>query len=214
MAFPGTGVAVLDNGVRGDEDPISNGGKWSHWVPANPDDLAISGNHIIAGGQNAFDYWNDATFSGQTQTQIEFASTPTVGESIYMGLNSVHPESATLYCGYLVGFFIGASLVASAVIYRVDNNSITVLKNPVTVGTVGTGSKIGFEYNGGVLGVYLDGILTDSYSSDTTYTSGYVGLGLGVYSGTTYNVFYGGAVTGSGTTGSAGQGGLLMGVGR
>ena len=172
MAWPTT--SVLD-ALNRTENPLSNGGKWSQ--PLDPGGAATMQDDgttatSVSGASNNYSsaYWNVQTF---TDSEVYATVATPSGNDWYLMARVTNPGNTSTYSGYYVYF-----QNTTVEIYRVDNNGVTSL-NTGTITTLNGQSNVqlGFSVVGTTLTAYINGtsVLT---TTDSTYSSGYIGMEL------------------------------------
>ncbi len=156
MALPAT-----DNFNRADEDPLSNGGKWT--VVTSFNSLKIVSYACKGPAGSAGNYWNADTFNDNQYAQCTVstfanATGPTVRNST---------TAATFYL---------ANIISTTTIqfYKCISGSYTQLGSNVSV-SLSTTDVIKISAEGQNINLYINGTFIDS-RSDSDITSGYAGL--------------------------------------
>jgi hypothetical protein len=179
MAFPTTGV--IDNFNRVNEDPLSDGGKWS----IGPDDFGGTNNLRVNGdacwmgtATSANGYRNDQDYGPDCEVYCTIAAVPTT--AILLFVRCVNIGAGTTD-GYAVYFnFSGTD---DALICRVDNDSLVGLGSAIVPpAPFAIGDKLGLEVIGTTVAAYVfqSGSWTQlGTRTDGTYTAaGKIGLKL------------------------------------
>jgi hypothetical protein len=152
VAFPTAGV--IDSFNRANEDPLSDGGKWS----IGPDDfggtnnLRVAGN-VVAQGVTASSngYRNDQDYGPDCEVYCTIDQLPSTAVVLYA--RCVNIGSGTTD-GYAVYFDLNASPDV-VLICRMDNDALTVLGASITMGTsLAVGDKVGMECIGSTIAAY------------------------------------------------------------
>jgi hypothetical protein len=152
MAFPTTGV--IDTFNRANEDPLSDGGKWS----IGPDDfggtnnLRVASNECFQGSATSSNgYRNDQDYGPDCEVYCTITVIPTTAVALYA--RCVNIGSGTTD-GYTVYFDCNASPDV-VLICRNDNDGLTVLGASITMGTsLVVGDKVGMEIVGSTIAAY------------------------------------------------------------
>lgn len=191
-------ASVRDSAVRADENPLSDGGKWTNKVFSTDNNLKLASNKILAtslarGGA----YWN----VGKSTDGHAFVTVDTLptADGVGLWLRVNNPNAGSLN-GYFAWFFPGSGLR----IWRVDSATATALTGYSTA-TFSAGDKIGFFAVGSLLwvSIYHGGQWTLVRAvTDTTYAGpGYIGIFGGA--DTTYRLSdFGGTVPAAATPGT------------
>jgi hypothetical protein len=179
MAFPTTGI--IDGANRADEDPISDGGKWS----IGPDDfggtnnLRVSGNAIWMGSAaSANGYRNDQDYGPGSEVYVTLAAIPDTAVILYARLVNIGAGTTDGYACYFN--FSGTD---DALICRVDNDSLVGLGSAIVPpAPYANGDKLGLEVIGSTVAAYVfqSGSWTQlGTRSDGTYSAaGKIGVRL------------------------------------
>jgi hypothetical protein len=197
MPFPTT--VIIDDFNRADEDPLSNGGKWSLGPGDSPmpTTLRVVSNKCAAdaatGDGNA--YRNDQNYGPDTDVYVTVSGPDlAVTVTLYLRLANVGVNTSD---GYGVQFLMGSNQV---IVYRLDNMVYTQLGVTVTGQAFASGDQLGIQMIGSTLKGYRKptaGSWTEIVSrTDSTYTTaGKIGLQLAAtsdriddFSGGTANV--------------------------
>jgi len=216
MAFPTT--SVLDDFNRANENPLSSAGSWGTSIFDNfggagdsfklvsnaiQDDSAADG----AGSGQAF--WDGATYGPAVEVYVTFTTIwGNASSDFWFWLQGSGEDNASN--ANLDGYIAYAAYSAGSWVYtlsRVDNGVSTEIRAAQTGPTLANGDKLGMECSAsGVFTWYhkpaagswgaASGLST---TTDTTYTSGHIGLSKG-YADTTsvLDDFGGGNVVGGG----------------
>jgi hypothetical protein len=93
--FPTT--SVLDTFVRADENPLSDGGKWTV-SDSSHSAMKIVSNKAIASGITGADYWNPTTFGSDSEAYVDVTSLPSASQGVFVGCRAQNagPASTTL----------------------------------------------------------------------------------------------------------------------
>jgi hypothetical protein len=179
MAFPTTGV--IDSFDRADEDPLSDGGKWS----IGPDDfggtnnLRVNANLCKQGGATSSNgYRNDQDYGPNSEVYVTLSVIPGTAVVLYLRLANIGAGTTD---GYAVYFnFSGTD---DALICRVDNDSLVGLGSAIVPpAPFAVGDKLGLEVIGSTVAAYVfqSGSWTQlGTRTDSTYTAaGKIGLRL------------------------------------
>jgi hypothetical protein len=171
MAFPTTGI--IDNFNRGDEDPVSDGGKWS----LGPDDfgantLRLATNELrpTVGVTNANAYRNDQDYGPDTEVFTTIGVIPSTAVLLYARLVDIGAGTTDGYACYFN--FSGTD---DALICRVDNDSLVGLGSAITpAAPYAAGDKLGLECIGSTISAYV--FQSGAWSllgsrTDSTYTA-------------------------------------------
>jgi hypothetical protein len=198
MAFPTTGV--IDSFNRSDEDPLSDGGKWS----IGPDDfggtnnLRVVGNECWHGGATSSNgYRNDQDYGPGCEVYCTITNIPATAVLLYARCVNIGAGTTD---GYAVYFnFSGTD---DALICRVDNDSLVGLGAAITPpAPYANGDKLGLECIGSTIAAYVfqSGSWTQlGTRTDGTYTAaGKIGVRLSdAGANTRIDDFGGGTVVG------------------
>jgi hypothetical protein len=188
MTFPLTGA--LDTFVRADENPLSYGGRWAGPLRIDFGDAACRLVSDAAVGQTdsvADSYWT-AGFSGAVEVW-----------GVVSGYDD-DPELWACVSGEgtdgLSGYLLYTSSDEEINVNRIDSGSYTEILD-LTGLSLGAGDGLGMSVEAGVVTVYHKpsaGVWTSIGNvTDTTYTSGKIGLGFNADStGTKFTEFGGG----------------------
>jgi hypothetical protein len=215
MAFPTTGV--IDSFNRADEDPLSDGGKWS----IGPDDfggtnnLRVASNECLQGSATSSNgYRNDQDYGPDCEVYCTLATTlPTTALLLYA--RCVNIGSGTTD-GYAVYFnFSGTD---DALICRMDNDSLVGLGSSIVPpAPYALGDKLGLECIGSTIAAYV--FQSGAWSqlgtrTDSTYSAaGKIGVRI-ADSGSNGRIddFGGGTVAAAGASAPARRRDRLMGA--
>jgi hypothetical protein len=180
VAFPTS--SVIDTFNRANEDPLSDGGKWS----IGPDDFGGTNNLRVAGNE---------CFQGLATSSNGYRNDQDYGPNceVYCTINQLPSTSVVLYArcvnigsgttdGYVVYFDLFAS-PDSLVICRMDNDGLTVLGAGITMGTnFVVGDKVGMECIGSTISAYAyqggSWSLLGSRTDSTYSAAGKIGVRL------------------------------------
>ena len=142
--FPNT--PILDTFIRANENPLSNGGKWTLGWDASPDPMQILSNQAVATVAGAGAYWNVQTFGPDCEVYATLNTIPSVNNQAVLALRITTP---------------GNNMSAYAV--RVDrfDNTIKIFKYVNGSGPVESWSQAATLSNGDSFGMSaIDNILT------------------------------------------------------
>jgi hypothetical protein len=153
MAFPTT--TVIDNFNRVNEDPVSDGGKWS----IGPDEFGGTNNLRVANDELHMSttttpsngYRNDQDYGPDTEVYATIAILPATACVLYARLVNIGAGTTD---GYACYFDFDAA--DSALICRVDNDSLVGLGASITPpAEYSVGDKIGLECIGSTIAAYV-----------------------------------------------------------
>jgi hypothetical protein len=116
-AFPTTGI--LDNFNRADENPLSNGGKWTCPMRAADNNLRVLSNQV-GDAANADCYWSDAIFGPDSEAYLTITTKPSDGNCIAV-VARISGAGSTI-SGYW-GEFCSAAGTDTWDLYRFDNGT-------------------------------------------------------------------------------------------
>lgn len=199
MAFPTTGI--LDNFNRADENPLStagnigapiftvaSGGPQSFKLVSN----AIQDDSLADGGGSAQMYWDGATFGPGIEVYVKLVTPWQNNSSDFWFWVAGNAENTTGLDGYQAVVYYSAGTWFYT-IWRYDNNVGTELTPSAEAGpTLADGDQIGIELSGGTF-TYKYKTAAGSWGdasgvstrSDSTYTSGHIGISKGFNDTTT-----------------------------
>lgn len=138
MSTPIT-TPLLDDMMRGDEDPLSDGGNWDQVDPVDyPDQLQLKSGRAkgfpTLGSGVWTSRWMPLTLSGDMQLWAIPYQTPTVGwESSLRLLGNTGLGTSTLY-GYIANQRHDGSGNATCRLYRMDNSVATLIDSQTAFG--------------------------------------------------------------------------------
>lgn len=166
------GAPILDNFNRTDEDPAVG---WALVLDAG-DELEVVSNEGQGNGA-AFckAYWDDTSFSGEIAAFVTLATASVSGQGV---LYSLQDEGTSTWDGYELGAY---DILDDIFLERVDNNSFTTLGSSFSQAGA-DGDKVGGHLLSGTHEVYYDtggGWSSLGTRSDSTYTSGFIGVRSG-----------------------------------
>jgi hypothetical protein len=172
VAFPTS--SVIDTFNRANEDPLSDGGKWS----IGPDDfggtnnLRVASNECFQGSATSSNgYRNDQDYGPDCEVYCTITVIPTTAVVLYA--RCVNIGSGTTD-GYAIYFDCNASPDV-VLICRMDNDGLTVLGASITMGTsLVVGDKVGMEIVGSTIAAYAyqSGAWTQlGTRTDSTYSA-------------------------------------------
>ncbi len=152
MAFPTTGV--IDSFNRANEDPLSDGGKWS----IGPDDFGGTNNLRVASNEcfqgvatSSNGYRNDQDYGPDSEVYVTLSVIPTTAVLLYLRLVNIGAGTTDGYACYFN--FSGTD---DALICRVDNDSLVGLGTAFTPpAPYAIGDKLGLEVIGSTLAAYV-----------------------------------------------------------
>jgi hypothetical protein len=180
LSFPTTGV--IDSFNRADEDPLSDGGKWS----IGPDDfggtnnLRVNGNACAMGvATSGNGYRNDQDYGPDLEVYCTIVDVlPSTAIILYARCVNIGAGTTDGYACYFN--FSGTD---DALICRIDNDSLVGLGSTIVPGTpYAVGDKLGLECIGSTIAAYV--FQSGAWSqlgtrTDGTYTAaGKIGLRL------------------------------------
>jgi hypothetical protein len=171
MAFPTTGI--IDSFNRSDEDPLSDGGKWS----IGPDDfggtnnLRVFVNEARQGALAASNgYRNDQDYGPDSEVYITLSVIPNTAVVLYARCVNIGAGTTDGYACYFN--FSGTD---DALICRVDNDSLVGLGSAIVPpAPYAAGDKLGLECIGSTISAYV--FQSGAWSllgsrTDSTYTA-------------------------------------------
>jgi hypothetical protein len=152
MAFPTTGV--IDSFNRANEDPLSDGGKWS----IGPDDFGGTNNFRVASnvaaqgtaaGSNG--YRNDQDYGPDCEVYCTIDLVPSTAIVLYARCVNIGAGTTDGYACYFN--FSGTD---DALICRVDNDGLVGLGSAITApASYANGDKLGLECIGSTIAAYV-----------------------------------------------------------
>jgi hypothetical protein len=171
LAFPTT--SVIDSFNRGDEDPVSDGGKWS----LGPDDfgsntLRLATNELrpTVGVTSANAYRNDQDYGPDVEVFTTIGVVASTAVLLYARLVNIGAGTTDGYACYFN--FSGTD---DALICRVDNDSLVGLGSAIVPpAPYAAGDKLGLECIGSTIAAYVfqSGIWTQlGTRTDSTYSA-------------------------------------------
>ena len=200
MTFPST--PVLDTFDRANSGTL--GSAWSEVFGIGAR-WGISGNLAAPQAAQSSEYWNATTY-GDCEGYFTITTKPANSTgSVTIGLRLGGVGSIATFDGYAISVLpvTGTDIIR---VQRVDNGSGTILGSDLNQ-EVAVNDVFGARMVGSTIYVYLNG--TEIMSrTDTTYTSGYIGI-VAAETTTRINDFGGGAYVAPSRTG---RGMLTMGV--
>jgi hypothetical protein len=215
--FPTT--SVLDDFNRANENPLSTAGNWGGAVFAGGGEFKIVSNALQddsaadgAGASNQF--WDGATYGPGAEVFIDL---PTIwqaaGSDGFLSCNTANEGSA--FDGYVFYFVWNAGSTFDFCFFRYDDESGTILDCGTV--TLVNGDSVGLECAAdGTLTAYRKNAGTwtalSPTASDTTYTSGHIGVSKGVNDTTSVLDNFGGGTIGLASVTSSWR--TLAGVGQ
>jgi hypothetical protein len=178
MAFPTTGI--IDNFNRTDEDPLSDGGKWS----LGPDDFGSNTMRVFtnearhSAGLNPVNaYRNDQDYGPNTEVYLTLVVLPATAVLLYLRCVNIGAGTTDGYATYYN--FSGTD---DFLICRNDNDALTGLGASVAPGNWSAGDGLGLEMIGSTIAVYdrRSGVWAQQATrTDSTYTAaGTIGFKL------------------------------------
>ena len=205
------GTAVLDAFNRSDENPLSGGGQWSSPLFAGTGNLRLVSNVVryVTGGVGEA-YWNPGTFNVPCEVHAKAPSWPSNnGWLLYL---CVQQPGTGGWDGYLLYGIRGDNLLE---LFRIDNEAFTQLGSSIAY-TGANNDSMALDTNGTTLTIWAidDSVASGVWSSkgtrtDSTYTTGYIGLATNDSTSMTLDDFGGGSFGGGGGP-TIGHMGLLM----
>ncbi len=183
-AFPDT--PILDAFNRANEDPLSGSGNWAG--PILPGMAQMKGvsnalmQSTLVPSASGSSYWAASTFSGSVQA---YSTIPTwwanASSDFWLWCQGANENTASAD-GYQLYVPHGGNWL----VVRVDNTVGTQLGAALGTQTVNSGDGIGLDCGGtGTLQAWYHAALASTWStlgtsrSDTTYTSGHIGVSKG-----------------------------------
>lgn len=182
-SFPTQGI--LDTFTRANENPLSDGGKWT--CPyLSPLSLQIVSNQAV--GQTTSDsgcFWNNATFGPETEAYVTVATLPPSGASVLLtarqDTGSVNGYAVFMCISGSCDFGVGWTIV------RIDAGGPTVLAT--NAGVISAGDSIGMLIKGSTITAFKKsgGVWSSVFSTtDSTYSAaGNIGVNVESGGGTT-----------------------------
>lgn len=182
--FPTT--AVLDNGQRANENPISNGSKWSMPMISGYYNGQLLSNAITSAGTGWFAiYWNQFT---SANVEVYGTITPT-GSDFYLYWRVVNPGNASTMTAYFANFQPDADNI---VFGSWSGTSATNISNHPA--TLNSGDTVGAKMVGTTLEFYVNGTLVANTADGTMTSAGYIGCRAYYNTGNGFTSFGGGAI--------------------
>lgn len=175
MAFPTT--SVLDSFGQANEDPLSSSGKWSGPTESGHAQLQVTSNTATGHSSgSSSSWWNVTTFGPDTEAYITISTKGNTGATDYLWINLQTPGTAGID-----GYFIAYNYLAGTdtqEIYRIDNDGFTRLGAAIST-EYSAGDGLGVDNVAGLINVYRNnaGWASVGNRSDSTYGTGYIGLG-------------------------------------
>lgn len=175
-SFPSTGL--LDDFNRSDENPLGNG-RWSGPIRPSGSQVKLVSNQILSSvAGNANSYWSFSQFGPDSEVWVTVVTKDADGFAVDLALRIQSPGAAGVDAyWYTAKAQAGTDIYE---IYRVDNNSFTLLGATETGPELVNGDKIGFKAVGDVLTGYVfqNGRWTSTIRrQDSTYGgAGYIGI--------------------------------------
>ena len=184
-AFPDT--SILDNFNRANEDPVSGGGNWSGPVTSGINNMKVVSNGLMQStsvpSQSGDSYWSAANFGPGAQVYI---TVPTMwannSSDIWVfchSSNEPNTNSYQLYISRSSGSWVWQ-------LYREDNGVATQLGANLGSQTIASGDAIGLDCpSTNALQAWYHATGASTWSAvgtsrtDSTYTSGHIGVGKG-----------------------------------
>lgn len=198
-AFPST--PVLDNFNRANEDPLSGGGNWAGPILPGLNQMKVVSNGIMqsltVALQSGTSYWNVTTFGPGSEVYFEL---PTVwannSSDVWTWCNGQSENTASVD-GYAM--VAGRSTGSwEWYLYRLDNGTWTQLGASLGTQLLSAGDALGIECGStGIFQTYYKAsggswATLGTTRTDTTYTSGHIGLSKGYLDSTSVVDNFGG----------------------
>src|SRR5437899_2007498 len=175
MAFPTT--CILDKFNRADENPLSNGGKWSNPLIAGETSLQVISNTCRPNGPSSAssNWWSDASFGADTEVFITVSTAGAAADYVGITVRTVNENSASLD-----GYILYVTFPSTWQFFRLDNGAFTQLGANVTQ-TVASGDAMGLSIVGTTLTAYYKASggswVSLNTRTDSTYTAaGHIGI--------------------------------------
>lgn len=185
-AFPST--PILDTFSQANEDPLSSSGNWSGPIFPGINQMKVVSNGIMqsmtVANQSGASYWAATNFGPGSEVYFDV---PTVwannASDVWTWCNGQNENTASVDGYTMVAGRGTGSWVWTA--YRVDNGSWTQLGASLGTQTLSSGDSVGIECGPtGILQAYYKAsggswTTIGTTRTDTTYTSGHIGLSKG-----------------------------------
>lgn len=200
-AFPDT--PILDSFTGTDEDPLSGSGNWAGPIFSGMAQMKRVSNasqqSLLVGGQSGSSYWNAATFSGTVQVYVTITTWWSNASSDFWLWCHGGSENTASADGYQLYVPHGGNWL----VVRVDNTVVTQLGASLGTQVISNGDAVGLECGGtGTLQAYYRASAGSwgtfgSSRSDSTYTSGHIGVSKGYADSTSVLDDFGGGTVAS-----------------
>ena len=168
MAFPTT--SILDTFNRANENPLSDGGKWSSPILSGDAALKIVSNQCVAGSGQSDSYWSASKFGPDCEVFVDIVATP-VEPSIACRTSLENTGAPNAYFGNFVesgGFY-------QIVLVTAGGNTTLVS----TSGTLLNGDSFGMSAIGSLISLWRktggEWSLATSIVDTTLAGSGHIG---------------------------------------
>jgi hypothetical protein len=151
MAFPTTGI--LDNFNRSNEDPLSDGGKWSNGPFTGLLNHKVVSNQCLASVSAAGEanmYRSDQTYGPDSEAFVTVVTISPTNDDVMLFLRCQSPGT-TGFDGYMVALDIASPSVTK--IFRIDNEATTLLGAAITTAWA-NGDAVGAEAIGSTIAAY------------------------------------------------------------
>lgn len=205
-AFPST--SVLDTFNRADEDPLSGGGNWAGPILSGLNQMKVVSNGImqslVVASQSGTSYWNAATFGPGSEVYFDVTTVWANNASdVWTWCNGQNENS-----GSVDGYAMVAGRSTGSwvwVLYRVDNGAWTKLGADLATQLLSAGDGVGIECGtSGIFQTYYKAsggswTTLGTTRTDTTYTSGHIGLSKGYLDSTSVVDNFGGGTIAAAT---------------
>lgn len=189
MAFPTT--SVLDDFNRANEEPLTDSGKWSGIVSGTPGHFTLVSNSIFDhsgthGTGSAAQYRNNANYGPGAEAYVTLTSVWANNNSDFWFWMHGRSEGTSGRDGYVAyAYYNGGTWRYK--MDRIDNEVATEIRAAQAGPTLGAGDKLGLECStSGVFTWYYKASAGSwgaasglSTTTDTTYTSGHIGVSKG-----------------------------------
>ena len=189
-SFP-LAALILDTASRANENPLSDGGKWTNPLKSGNGNLQLSSNHIQITSLACSAYWNPQTFGPNCEVFATVVAKPAAAANGELHLRVQNAGTTSLN-----SYFVDLSSTNASRILKTVNNVITNLGSGSATGIV-AGDAIGLQVIGTSLISWFNHngwnsivSITDSSVSGV----GNVGIAIGNASTPTFSNFSGGTI--------------------
>lgn len=191
-AFPDT--SILDTFTSANTDPIA--GNWSGPIKPGMAQMKIVSNalkqSLVVAGQSGSSYWNAANFGPGVEVYVTVTTWWNNASSDFWLWANGNNENAAGVDGYLTYIPNGGTWS----INRTDNNVDTQLGATLVTQTISNGDAIGVSIQGGTITGWYKASggswASQGTRSDSTYTSGHIGVSKGFVDSTSVLDDFGG----------------------